>query len=88
MSTPHGPVIPLIGGTDAGTCHATITVANGEAYSTDITFAGRWAGCGSDPHGCGEDFESDASTWMIDNACADAGSPDALPDVASGDEHE
>src|SRR5580692_1332764 len=87
-STPRGAVIPIIGGTDTGTCHATITLVNGEAYSTDFTFAAQWQACGSNPHGCGESFESDASTWTIDNACADAGSRDALPDVAPGDAHE
>jgi len=77
----NGVEIPGIGGTGAGTCHATFMVAGGASYSTDIAFAEQWYPCGSDPHGCGHDFESDASTWMIENACADAGS-DAPPDVA------
>ena len=36
----------------------------------------------------GEAFNSDASACMIDNTCADAGSPDALPDAGSSDAHE
>jgi hypothetical protein len=85
VSTPRGAVIPLIGGTEVGTCRATLTLADGEVYSNDFTFAGQWSACGNNPHGCGEAFVSDASTWMIDNACADAGSHDARPDAASGD---
>ena len=88
MNTPGGAVIPLIGGTGAGTCHATITLADGAAFSTNITFAAQWHACGNDPQGCGEDFESDTRVWMIHNSCADAGSLDAMPDVASGDERE
>jgi hypothetical protein len=85
MEAPNGGIIPFIGGTGDGTCHAILTLADGEAYSTDITFTGQWPACGSDPHGCGEAFDSDASTWAIDNACQDAGLTDAAADGAPGD---
>lgn len=81
----NGAVIPLIGGTADGTCHATLTLADGEAYSTAITFMGQWLACGNNPHGCGEEFDSDASTWSVDNECPDAGPTDAASDVAPGD---
>jgi hypothetical protein len=87
-NVPDAASIPIFNATDAGTCHATITLSGGEAFSTDLTFAPQWYPCGSNPHGCGEDFESDAGPWMINNSCADAGSLDAMPDVASGDERE
>ncbi len=71
-------------GTGTGVCEATVTLADGGAtYSTDITFATTWYACGSNPHGCGYDFEADATTWAIDNACADAGLTDAMADAAS-----
>ena len=85
MEAPNGAIIPFIGGTGDGTCHATLTLADGEAYSTDITFTGQWLACGSNPHGCGEEFDSDANTWSIDNACQDAGLTDAAADGTPGD---
>lgn len=69
-------------GTSAGTCHATLTFASGQTYSTDITFAERWFACGSDAHGCGQFLVADPSTWMIESACASA-APDGGTD--SGD---
>jgi hypothetical protein len=82
-----GPT-PLISGTGAGTCHATLTLASGQTYSTVISFGSQWAACGDDPHGCGEQVESDAGDWFIDNPCEEASSPDAMPDSAAGDAHD
>ncbi len=80
--------VPTIAGTGTGVCHATLSLGDGGTFATDITFTAQWYACGSDPHGCGEDFEAVTDTWPIDNACADAGAADALPDMASGDADE
>jgi hypothetical protein len=69
----RSPVIPLFSGTDAGVCHATLTLPSGAVYSTEVTFTGVWLPCGSDPHGCGEEFDPPNEQWTIDN-CADAAS--------------
>jgi hypothetical protein len=80
--------VPIIVGTGAGVCHATLTLGDGASYSTDITFTSEWLACGSDPHGCGEGVASDMSTWTIDNACLDAGQFDARVDGAPDDADE
>jgi hypothetical protein len=71
-----GVHVPIIGATGAGTCHATISLADGAAYSTDIVFTGHPNGC------CGDAFTADAGRWTIDNACQDAGPTEAGADVA------
>jgi hypothetical protein len=76
--TPEGVPVPVIGATGAGTCQATISMPDGAAYSTNIEFTGHSVGC------CGEAFSSDAG-WTIDNACQDAGPPEAGQDVASSE---
>src|SRR5579863_3931039 len=86
--TPDAAPVPMISGTGAGTCHATFTLADGEEFSTDIEFTAQWTPCGNDPHGCGERFEPSESAWPIHNACADAGSPDAVADVPFRDGHD
>jgi hypothetical protein len=42
--------------TGAGTCHLEVTFANGATSQLDVDFVSQWRACGSDPHGCGEDF--------------------------------
>jgi hypothetical protein len=75
---PDAASIPLFNATDAGTCRATLTLAGGETYSNEFTFVPEWYACGSNPHGCGEAFVSDAGTsWNIDNTCTSANQADA-----------
>ena len=71
------------GSTGAGTC----TYADGTAYTTDVEFTGQWRACGSDPHGCGEQFApvglpTEPGGYLdvlaVGDACLDAGSGDAL----------
>ena len=81
--TPDGVPVPVIGATGAGTCHATISLPDGAAYSTDLVFTGHpLSAC------CGEAFTPDAGRWTIDNACQDAGPTEAGADVASSDTGE
>jgi len=81
--TPDGVPVPVIGATGAGTCHATISLPDRAAYSTDIVFTGHpLSAC------CGEAFTADPDGWTIDNACQDAGPTEAGAAVASSETGE
>jgi hypothetical protein len=74
------------GSTGAGTCHVALTYADGTGYTTDVEFTGQWRACGSDPHGCGEQFApvrlpTEPGGYLdvlaVGDACVDGGNGDA-----------